>query len=98
MRKAKSDATRLSREDLRFLLAGWQRESRLMDHFEITILETEERQILLRGTVHKRQAESDPTLVRLHRCSHWLSTRPSITACIPEDTLEKKSKPVIAST
>ena len=30
--------------------------------------------------------------------SYWLSTRPSITACIPDDTLEKKSKPVIAST
>jgi len=30
--------------------------------------------------------------------SYWLSTRPSITACMPDDTLEKKSKPVIAST
>src|SRR5688572_16638308 len=30
--------------------------------------------------------------------SYWLSTRPSITACMPEDTREKKSKPVIAST
>ena len=30
--------------------------------------------------------------------SYWLSTRPSITACMPDDTLEKKSKPEIAST
>lgn len=36
---------------------------------------------------------------RSSRCKpYWLSTRPSITDCMLDGTLEKKSKPVIAST
>jgi hypothetical protein len=49
-----------------------------------------------------RQADDSsqgaPKWVSELAASYWLSTRPSITAWMPADTLEKKSKPVIAST
>jgi len=54
-----------------------------------------------RAHYHAADARASALLIRntlTGRVVYWLSTRPSITACMPDDTLEKKSKPVIAST
>src|ERR1051326_3080274 len=61
-------------------------------------LDSHSRRLTRPSRMTRKKSGFVPCHPRLTELTYWVSTRPSITACMLDGTLEKKSKPVIAST